>query len=50
MLGKQYKTNIIAEKFTHQVLRSSVAHPELIQLNWYGHVKGYVANNNKQLR
>ena len=29
MPTKQYETNRIAEKFTHQVLRLPVAHPEL---------------------
>lgn len=48
MPAKQYETNVIAEKFTHRVLRLPVAHPELnpIELAW-AYVKGYVAKNNK---
>ena len=47
---KQLETDIIAEKFTHRVLRQlPVAHPELnpIELAW-SVVKGYVAKHNKK--
>jgi transposase len=45
---KQFETDLIAEKFTHRVLRLPVAHPELnpIELAW-SVVKGYVAKHNK---
>ena len=46
---KQFETDLIAEKFTHRVLRLPVAHPELnpIELAW-SVVKGYVAKHNKK--
>ena len=47
--SKQYKTDRIAENFTHRVLRLPVAHPELnpIELAW-SVVKAYVAKHNKK--
>ena len=47
---KQFETDVIAEKFTHRVLRLPVAHPELnpIELAW-SVVKGYVAKHNKKI-
>ena len=43
---KQYHTDVIAEKFTHKVLRLPVAHPELNPA--WSVVKGYVAKHNKK--
>ena len=46
---KQFETDVIAEKFTHKVLRLPVAHPELnpIELAW-SVAKGYVAKHNQK--
>ena len=46
---KQFETDVIADKFTHKVLRLTVAHPELnpIELAW-SVVKGYVAKHNQK--
>ena len=46
---KQFETDLIAEKFTHRMLRLPVAHPELnpIELAW-SVVKGYVTKHNKK--
>ena len=46
---KQFETDVIADKFTHKVLRLPVTHPELnpIELAW-SVVKGYVAKHNQK--
>ena len=46
MPTKQYETNGIVDKFTHQVLRLPVAHPELnpSERAW-AHVKDHVAKH-----
>ena len=46
---KQFETDVIADKFTHKVLRLPVAQPELnpIELAW-SVVKGYVAKHNQK--
>ena len=45
---KQFETDLIAEKFTHRVLRLPVAHQlNPIELAW-SVVKGYVAKHNKK--
>lgn len=46
---KEFQSDVIAEKFTHKVLRLPVALPELnpIELAW-SVVKGYVARHNKK--
>ena len=53
--AKQFETDTIAEKFTHRVVRLSVAHPELnpIELVWSVvceiHNKKFTLNEIKEL-
>ena len=46
---KQFETDVIADKFTHKVLRLPVAHPELNPIELAcSVVKGYVAKHNQK--